>query len=67
MSKTIYINKKDCYGNLETVDEFTEGQKYARQMLAEYRLSDCYAYYYMSQRCCKDWLEHTDNEEISDE
>ena len=58
MSKTIYINRKDYYGNFETVDEFTEGQKYAKQMLAEYRFGDSSAYYYMSQKCCKDWLEN---------
>lgn len=56
MSRTIYINRKDCYGNLETVDEF-ESHKEARSMLKEYRLSDKSAYYYISKRCCKDWQE----------
>ena len=51
----IYINRKDDFGNLETVDEFGEGRKYAKEMLKEYRLSDSSAYYYMSQRPCKDW------------
>ena len=51
----IYINRKDEYGNLETVDEFNEGYKYAKAMLKEYRLSDPSAYHYLSQRACKDW------------
>ena len=55
----IYINRKDSYGNFETVDEFDEGRKYAKEMLKEYVLSDASAYYYMSQRCCKDWQEDT--------
>jgi len=58
ISKNIYINRKDCYGNLETVDEFNQGRKYAKEMLKEYRLSDTGAYYYMSQRCCNNWLEN---------
>lgn len=57
MSRTIYINRKDCYSNLETVDEFTEGRKYAIEMLKEYRLCDSSAHYYMSQKSCKNWLE----------
>jgi hypothetical protein len=63
MSKTIYINREDCYGNFETVDEFTEGRKYAKEMLTEYRFCDSSAYYYMSQRCCKDWLKETEDED----
>lgn len=51
----IYINRKDNYGNLETVDEFNEDREYAKQMLRDYRLSDRYAHYYMSQRPCKEW------------
>ena len=51
----IYINRKDEYSNLETVDEFNEGYKYAKAMLKEYRLSDPSAYHYLSQRACKDW------------
>ena len=57
ISKNIYINRKDCYGNLETVDKFTEGRKYAIEMLKEYRLGDRSAHYYMSQKSCKNWLE----------
>jgi hypothetical protein len=57
MSRTIYINRKDCYGNLETVDELTEGRKYAIEMLKDYRLCDRSAHYYMSQKACKNWLE----------
>lgn len=57
MSKVIYINRKDSYGNFETVDEFDEGRKYAKEMLKNYILSDQSGYYYMSQKCCKDWIE----------
>ena len=48
-----YIQRK---GNryLETVDEF-ETAKEARAMLKEYRISDPYANYYISQRPCKDY------------
>ena len=48
-----YIQRKDQYG-LETVDQF-ETYKEAREMVVEYRLSDPYAEYYISQRPCKDW------------
>jgi hypothetical protein len=48
-----YIQRKDSNG-LETVDEF-ETRKEGRAMLAEYRLSDPSAHYYISQRCCKEW------------
>ncbi len=48
-----YIQRKDQY-RLETVDEF-ETYKEAREMLREYRMSDPYAEYYISQRCCRDW------------
>jgi len=51
----IYINRKDDFGNLETVDQFNQGRKYAKEMLKEYRLSDSGAYYYISQRPCKNW------------
>jgi hypothetical protein len=48
-----YIQRKD--GNdLETVDEFTT-YKEARAMLTEYRMADPYAYYYISNCCCKHW------------
>ena len=50
----IYINRKDSYG-LETVDEFNATRRYAYEMLKEYRLSDPYAHYYLSQRACKAW------------
>jgi hypothetical protein len=63
MSRTIYINRKDCYDNLETVDEFTEGRKYAIEMLKEYRLGDTSAHYYMSQKACKDWYDYKVEEE----
>jgi hypothetical protein len=66
MSRTIYINRKDCYNNLETVDEFTEGRKYATEMLKEYRLGDPSAHYYMSQKACKDWHDY-EAEEVNDE
>lgn len=50
-----YIQRKDQYG-LETVDEFNSYRE-ARTMLTEYRMSDPYAEYYISQRPCKDWRE----------
>lgn len=49
----IYIQRKDS-NYLETVDQF-DTRREAIKMLAEYRLSDPYAYYYLSQRPCKDW------------
>ena len=49
-----YIQRKDSYGNTETVDEF-ESRKEAIKMLKEYRLSDKSAYFYVSQKPCKDW------------
>ena len=48
-----YIQRKDRFG-LETVDEFPS-HKEAKKMLAEYRMSDPYAYYYLSTRACKEW------------
>lgn len=48
-----YIQRKGD-GYLETVDQF-ETYREAHKMLAEYRLSDPYAHYYISQRPCKDW------------
>ena len=51
--KMTYIQRKDNYG-LETVDEF-ETYKEAREMVKEYRISDCSATFYLSQRACKDW------------
>jgi hypothetical protein len=50
-----YIQRKDNYG-LETVDEFNKYSE-ARKMLTEYRMSDPYAEYYLSQRACKGWSE----------
>lgn len=49
----IYIQRKGD-GYLETVDEFSTMRE-ARAMLIEYRISDPYAYYYMSSRPCKAW------------
>jgi len=49
----VYIQRKD--GNmLETVDEY-DNWKQARNMIKEYRLSDSFAYYYLSSRPCKHW------------
>jgi hypothetical protein len=48
-----YIQRKDS-DQLETVDEF-DTRKEARAMLAEYRLSDPFASYYLSSRPCKGW------------
>ncbi len=43
-------------GHLETVDEF-EKFKEAKAMLAEYRIADPSAHYYISSRACKAWRE----------
>lgn len=51
----IYIQRRG-QGYLETVDEF-DTRREAREMLAEYRLSDPSAVYYLSTRPCKDWSE----------
>ena len=50
-----YIQRKDNYGSFETVDQF-ESHKEAKNMLKEYRLSDQSAYYYISQKPCRDWM-----------
>lgn len=50
-----YIQRKDNR-QLETVDEF-ETRKEASAMLAEYRMADPSAHYYLSSRPCKDWRE----------
>lgn len=52
-TKKVYIQRKDN-NYLETVDQF-ETYKEARKMLKEYRMSDIYAKYYISQRCCANW------------
>ena len=50
-----YIQRKDYqFNQLETVDEF-ETRKEAIAMIAEYRLSDPSASFYLSSRPCKDW------------
>ena len=51
-----YIQRKYDYGNLETVDEF-ESRKEAVNMLWEYRRSDTSAFFYISQKPCRDWQE----------
>ena len=48
-----YIQRKDGR-YLETVDEFTYKRE-AVKMIAEYRMSDPSAEYYLSKRCCKAW------------
>jgi hypothetical protein len=48
-----YVQRKDG-GSLETVDKF-DTRKEARAMLAEYRISDSSADYYLSIRPCKGW------------
>ncbi len=50
-----YIQRKDSNG-VETVDQ-CETLKEARCLLNEYRLSDPYAEYYISQRATKEWRE----------
>lgn len=51
----LYIQRKG-QGQLETVDQF-ETRKEARAMLAEYEMSDPSASYYISTRCCNNWIE----------
>ena len=51
----VYIQRKDGK-QLETVDEF-DTNKEAREMVAEYRMSDPSAEYYTSSRPCKDWAD----------
>lgn len=48
-----YIQRKGD-GHLETVNEF-DTRKEARAMLAEYRVSDPTAHFYLSSRPCKAW------------
>ncbi len=48
-----YIQRRGN-GYLETVDQF-DTLKEARLMLAEYRLADQTAYFYISSRACKGW------------
>ena len=50
-----YIQRKGD-GYLETVDEF-DTYKEAKAMLAEYRMSDPSAQFYLSSRACKEWRE----------
>lgn len=53
----IYI-QRNGQGYLETVDEVSPadgGRKEARRLLAEYRLADPSARYYLSSRPCKAW------------
>ena len=52
-SPKTYIQRRG-QGHLETVDEF-DTYKEARAMLAEYRLADQSAYFYLSSRCCAAW------------
>jgi hypothetical protein len=51
----IYIQRRGD-GQLETVDEFDKPNE-ARDMVAEYRMSDPYAEYYISSRACRAWRE----------
>ena len=51
-----YIQRKGYNGYLETVDEF-ESRKEAINMLWEYRRYDTSAFFYISQKPCRDWQE----------
>jgi hypothetical protein len=53
----IYIQRRGD-GHRETVDEFATRRE-ARAMIAEYRLSDRSAEYYLSTRPCHAWREAT--------
>ncbi len=57
---TIYIQRLGD-GQLETVDEFPTRRE-AQTNLAEYRMSDPGAHYYLSQRACADWDDSTPDE-----
>jgi len=48
-----YINIKNNNG-VETVDQF-ETKKEAAEMLLEYRKSDSYNHYYISQKSTNNW------------
>lgn len=50
---TYYIQRKS-EGKLETVDQFITRRE-AREMLAEYQMSDPDALYYISTRACRGW------------
>lgn len=54
----VYVQRKDSR-YLETVDEFATWKE-ARVMVAEYRIGDPSASYYLSQRPCKAWREAGD-------
>jgi hypothetical protein len=55
--KKIYINMKNPYiKGVETVAEYNN-RKEAITDLKEYRISDSYSFYYISQRCTNDWKE----------
>ena len=51
----VYVQRKDSR-YLETVDEFPTWKE-ARAMVAEYRLADPSADFYLSRRPCKAWAE----------
>ena len=53
-----YINMKSNAHGVETVDSF-ETYKEAKLMLKEYRLSDPYNNYYLSNRSTKEYREAT--------
>jgi len=55
MKSKTYIQRKEAQ-YLETVDEF-DSRKEVRTMLAEYRMSDRSAHFYLSSRPCKAWRE----------
>lgn len=50
-----YIQRKSGR-YVETVDEFPTYSE-AKRMLAEYRIADPSAHYYLSSRACKAWKE----------
>ena len=52
---TTYIQRRDRNG-VETVDE-SDDAKEAHRLLAEYRVADPYAEYYLSSRACREWRE----------
>jgi hypothetical protein len=53
--RKLYIQRRGD-GYLETVDE-AETYREAMHLVAEYRMSDYSASYYVSQRACANWSE----------
>jgi len=60
----MFYVQRNGNGYLETVDEF-ESRSEARKMLAEYRICDPSAEYYLSSRPCRVWTEAAESNGIA--